>query len=275
MLTYLRKHSKSWLAYTVFGAIIVVFILWGGSSYLTREAKKIAKIDRTIISVEQFSRAYTDTLKAYQERFGQALTPEMIKRLDLKKTTLDQIINDYIIETDAKDMGIKVTDEDLQQALQQIPAFMDKGKFNMALYQRYLEYERITPAQFEERQRKAFLKQSFLAVLTENVIVPPQEVEGTYHYLKDTFDLSYIAIDSEPFAKDVQVSLDQIKAYYDANKERYKIPPKISIATIDYPSSRYVASTEVTADDARSYYDSHKSEFSIPAKIHARQILGQ
>jgi peptidyl-prolyl cis-trans isomerase D len=273
MLTYLRKHSKSWLAYTVFGAIIVVFILWGGSSYLTREANKIAKIDRNIISVEQFSRAYADTLKAYQERFGQALTPEMIKRLDLKKTTLDQIINDYIIETDAKDMGIKVTDEDLQQALQQVPAFMEKGKFNMALYQRYLEYERITPTEFEERQRKAFLKQSFLAVLTENVTVPPQEVEATYHYLKDTFDLSYIAIDSAPFAKDVQVSQDQIKAYYDTNKERYKIPPKISIATIDYPSSRYVASAEVTVDDARSYYESHKSEFSIPAKIHARQIL--
>ncbi len=273
MLTYLRKHSKSWLSYTVFGAIIFVFILWGGSSYLTREANKIAKIDRHIISLEQFSKAYTDTLKIYQERLGQALTPEMIKTLNLKKATLDQIINDYIIETDAKGMGIKVTDEELQQALQRFPAFMENGKFNMALYQRYLEYERITPAEFEERQRKDFLKRLFLAVLTENVTVPPQEVVATYHYLKDTFDLSYITIDSAPFAKDVQVSQDQIKAYYDTNKERYKIPPKISVSYIDFPAARYIAEAEVTQDDARGYFESHKSEFSTPVRIHARQIL--
>jgi hypothetical protein len=94
MLTYFRKHSKGWLAYTAFGAIIVVFVLWGGSSYLSREASMVAKVNRHIISIEQFSKAYTDQLKMYQDRFGDALTPEMIKKLDLKKTVLDQVIDD-------------------------------------------------------------------------------------------------------------------------------------------------------------------------------------
>ncbi|MCE5274897.1 MAG: SurA N-terminal domain-containing protein [Deltaproteobacteria bacterium] len=273
MLTYLRRHSRSWLAYTVFGAIIVVFILWGGSSYLTREANKIAKIDRYIISAEQFSKAYTDALRVYQERFGQALTPEMVKRLDLKNTVLDQMIDEYIIEVDAKDMGIQVTDEDLQQAIQQVPAFMENGKFSMPLYRRYLEYERLTPPEFESRQRKSLLKQRFLAVLAENVIVPRQEVEATFHFVKDTYDLSFIGIDPLPFAKDIQVSQGQVQKYYDANKERYKVLPKITLAYIDFPAARYVGSVEVTKDEARDYYESHKSEFGTPAKIHARQIL--
>jgi peptidyl-prolyl cis-trans isomerase D len=273
MLTYLRKHSKSWLAWIVFGSIIVVFVLWGGSSYLSKEASKIAKVDNHIISAEQFSKAYTDQLKIYQDRFGGALTPEMIEKLDLKKSVLDQIIDDYIIEADARGMNIDVTDEDLQYAIQQVPAFKENGKFNMALYQRYLDYERLTPAEFEERQRKTLLKQRFLAVLTENVTIPQQEVTATYHYVKDAFDLSFISIDSAPFVKDIQVTQDQIKAYYDANRNRYKIPPKISIAYIEFPASRYVADTKVAEDEARSYYESHKSQFSTPFKIRARQIL--
>ncbi len=273
MLTYFRKHSKGWLAYTAFGAIIVVFVLWGGSSYLSREARMIAKINRHIISVEQFSKAYTDQLKKYQDRFGDALTPEMIKKLDLRKTVLDQLIDDYIIEMDAKKMGIEVTDSDLQQTIAQVPAFNKDGKFDDAIYRRYLDYERLTPADFELKLSKDILKQRFVNVLTENVIVPRCEIDATYHYMNDTYDLAYVAVDSATFAKDVQLNTSEIQSYFDANKDRYKLPPKITLAAIEYPAARYLASTQVTKEDALDYYESHKTEFSEPAKYHVRQIL--
>lgn len=273
MLTYLRKHSKGWLAYTAFGAIIVVFILWGGSSYLSREANKIAKIDRFIISTENYSKAYTDTLKKYQAQFGQALTPEMIKRLDLRRKVLDDLIDQYIIEADAKKMGIEITDGDLQQFISQVPAFQRDGKFDEAIYRRYLEYEGLTPAGFEQKARKDFLKQLFVSVLTENVIVSPQELDAAYHQLSDTYDLYYITGDPASYSKDVQVSQDQIQAFYNANKERYRVPPKITIAVIDFPATSYLASTEVTTDDVRDYYETHKAEFSEPARVHVRHIL--
>ncbi|MCU0575705.1 MAG: SurA N-terminal domain-containing protein [Desulfobacterota bacterium] len=273
MLTYLRKHSKGWLAYTAFGAIIVVFILWGGSSYLSREANKVAKIDRTIISMEQYSKAYTDALKGYQAQFGQALTPEMIERLDLRTKVLDQIIDQYVIETDAKGMGIELTDSDLQLFISQVPAFQRDGRFDETVYRKYLEYERLTPPEFEQKARKDLLKQLFVAVITENVIVSQQEFEAAFHQVSDTYDLSYITLDAATFSKDVQVGQDQIQTFYDANKERYRIPPKITIAAIDFPAAAYVASAEVTTDDAMDYYGGHKAEFSDPAKVHMRHIL--
>ncbi|MGD0211514.1 MAG: SurA N-terminal domain-containing protein, partial [Desulfomonilia bacterium] len=254
MLTYFRKHSKGWLAYTAFGAIIIVFVLWGGSSYLTREAHMIAKIDRHIISIEQFSKAYSDQLKIYQERFGEALTPEMFKKLNLKHTVLDQIIDDYIIDADAKDMDIKVTDSDLQQAISQFPAFNKEGRFDENLYRRYLDYERLSPADFEQKIRKNYLKQLFVSVLTENLIVSRQEIFVSYHYMNDTYDLSYIPVDSASFAKDVQISQDQIRSYYDTNKDRYKLPPRITLEAIEYPSANYLATIQVTKNEAQDYY---------------------
>lgn len=273
MLTYFRKHSKGWLAYTAFGAIIVVFVLWGGSSYLTREAHMIAKIDRHIISIEQFSQAYSDQLKIYQERFGEALTPEMLKKLNLKHTVLDQIIDDYIIEADAKDMDIKVTDSDLQQAISQFPAFNKEGRFDENIYRRYLDYERLSPADFEQKIRKNYLKQLFVSVITENVIVSRQELFASYHYMNDTYDLSYIPVDSASFAKDVQISQDQIRSYYDNNKDRYKLPPRVTLEAIEYPSANYLATIQMTKNEAQDYYVGHKSDFREPAKIHARHIL--
>ncbi|HNQ85552.1 MAG TPA: SurA N-terminal domain-containing protein [Deltaproteobacteria bacterium] len=273
MLTYLRKHSKGWLAYTAFGAIIVVFVLWGGSSYISREANKVAKIDRTIITTEQYSKAYTDTLKRYQTQFGQALTPEMINRLNLREQVLDELIDQYIIEADAAKMGIGVKDADLQMFISQVPAFQRDGKFDEATYRRYLEYERITPAEFEQRARRDFVKQLFKEVLTENVIVAPQEIEAAFHQISDTYELHYLTVDSATFSGDVQVSQEQVQGFFDANKERYRIPPRITIAAIDFPVTRYLGSTEVTTEEAMDYYDGHKGEFSEPAQVHLRHIL--
>lgn len=273
MLTYMRKRSKSWITKVIFGAIIVVFVFWGGSSYFAREANKIAKVDRYIISLQQYSKAYSDALKMYQRQFGDAFTPEMIETLDLKNKVLDQLINDYVLRIEASKMGITVSDEELQQAIQQVPAFLDNGKFNVENYKRLLAYERLTPQEFEEEQRKALFQQRVYSMITENIIVTQQEIEASFKHKNDTFDLYYIDIDSKQFTQDISVSDDEISSYYDNNKGQYKIPPKIRLSYIEFPTDAYLKDTEVTMEEAGEYYDTHHSEFISEAKVHPRHIL--
>lgn len=93
MLTYMRNRSQKWVKIIVFGIIIFVFVLWGGSSYWGSEANKIAKVDRHIITTTQYSKAYQDALKRYQNKYGEALTPDMIKQFKLKETVLEEMID--------------------------------------------------------------------------------------------------------------------------------------------------------------------------------------
>ncbi|MDT8273274.1 MAG: SurA N-terminal domain-containing protein, partial [Desulfomonilia bacterium] len=273
MLSYMRKHSKSWIAYIIFGAIIVVFVLWGGSSYVTREANKVAKIDRYIISVQSYQKAYSDMLKAYQNQFGDALTPEMIKRLDLKTEVLNQLIDDYILKVDAEQLGVVVSNDELQLALRQVPAFQINGQFSMDHYRRILEYQRITPGEFEQQQRRSLLKQRFYAILTEHVVVSDEEIEATYKFRNDTFDLYFIPVDVEANSKGVHITPEEVQAFYDIHKETYKVPPKTSIAYIEFPVQRYLKDIEVDAEDAQDYYDGHRNEFTTQAQVHPRHIL--
>ncbi len=273
MLTYMRKRSKSWITKVIFGAIIVVFVFWGGSTYLAREANKVAKVDRYIITAQQFSKAYGDTLKLYQKQFGEAFTPEMVEKLDLKNKVLQQIIDDYILKAEASRMGITVTDEELQKSLESVPAFMENGRFSVENYKRLLAYERLTPQEFEENQRKAIFQQRLYGMITENVIASPQEIEAAYRYGSDTFDLNYLLIDPSRFASVVSVSDEEIKAYYDSNKDKYKILPKLVLSYVEFPVDSYLKDTEVTPEEAQEYYDNHQGEFTSEAKVHPRHIL--
>lgn len=273
MLTYMRKRSKSWITKVIFGAIIVVFVFWGGSTYLAREANKVAKVDRHIISLQQYSKAYSDMLKYYQQQFGDAFTPEMIERFDLKNKALEQLVDDYVLGVEASRMSIKVSDEELQKAIQSVPAFSDENGFNVDSYKRILAYERMTPREFEEDQRTRIFQQRVYSIITENIIVESAEIEAVFKQKNDTFDLYYIPLESKRFEQVVSPGEEEMKAYYDTNKETYKISPKIRLSYIEFPVEAYLKDIEVTGDEALEYYDSHKDQYTSQAKVHGRHIL--
>lgn len=273
MLTYMRKRSKSWITKFIFGAIIIVFVFWGGSTYWSKEANKVAKVDRYIITQQQFAKAYSDALRLYQARLGDAFTPEVLAKLDLKKTVLDQLINDYLLSEEAGKLGVNVSDEELQEAITAFPAFQQNGQFNIDSYKRLLQYQRMTPAEFEQQQRQAIFQQRVYSMITENIIVSPQEVEAYYKYQNDSFDLHYLTVEAQSYGKEVNVSDEEAAAYYDANKESYKIAPKIVLTSVRFPVEHYFDQAGVSVDEARDYYNSHKQEFSEQAKVHGRHIL--
>jgi len=269
----MRRRSKSWITKVIFGAIIVVFVFWGGSTYLATEANKVAKIDRNIISLQQYSKAYSDMLRLYQQQFGDAFTPEMIERLDLKNKALDQLIDEYVLKAQASRMGITVSDEELQLLIQTVPAFSDDKGFNVDSYKRILAYERMTPGEFEEKQRMRILQQRVYSMITENIIVDRSEIEAAFRQKNDTFDLYYIPVESKRFANVVSPGEEEIISYYNTHKEAYKIPPKIRLSYLEFPVDACLRDIEVTDDEVRSYYASHQDEYTSQAKVHGRHIL--
>lgn len=273
MLTYMRKHSRSWFIKLIFGAIIITFVAWGGSSYLAKEQNKVAKIDKHIITVQQYSKAYSNTVKAYQQQYGAMFTPEMIKMLKLNEKVLDELINSYILEQEAKRIGLTITDADLQEAIQSVPAFLANGAFDMDRYKGLLEQFELTPQQFEDQQRQQMIRERLYALITENVFVSKDETDATYHERQDDYDLNYITVAPEQFAPGVVVTENEISAWYESHKESYKVPPKTTIAYIVFDAARYMGKVTVTTDEAREYFDNHRAEYATAPKVRARQIL--
>ncbi|MEA2100965.1 MAG: SurA N-terminal domain-containing protein [Thermodesulfobacteriota bacterium] len=273
MLSYLRKHSKSWLTKFIFGVIILVFVFWGGSSYWAREATKVAKVDDHIISYQQYSKTYSNAMNAYQEKYGKAFNHDMIERLDLRHRVLDEMINEYIIKDEADRLGLFVSDEDMQDIIRNVPAFMVDGQFDMDRYQRVLSYHNITPRKFEDQQRMSMVSQRLRQIITGNLIVMAPEVDAFYHQGKDTYDLWYLTVNPAEFRDQVKVSQEQLYAFYESHKPEYKVAPESTIEYVVFDVSDYIKDVEVDQEQALYYYDAHKKQYTTPAKIHASHIL--
>ena len=79
MLNLMRKHAQSWFIKFLLGAIVFVFVLWGGYSYRSQKAARVAVVDGEAVSVEEFNEAYRRMVEQLRQQFGNSLNEDLIK----------------------------------------------------------------------------------------------------------------------------------------------------------------------------------------------------
>ncbi len=165
MLRILRKHASSWIIKILLGVIVVVFIFFGFGSFSSKKANMVASVNGKIITPEQYRRAYNNLIDQYRYSFGGNLSNEMIKMLQLDQKALDLLIDQRVLLNEAKNLKIKISNDELENALMKITAFQDAGKFSGQRYRKLLSRSRITPEKFEASQREMMVTEKLKSLL--------------------------------------------------------------------------------------------------------------
>ncbi|MBP2669023.1 MAG: hypothetical protein H6Q80_1225, partial [Deltaproteobacteria bacterium] len=153
MLDVLRRNAGSWAIKIVLSFIALTFIWWGVGTYSERDRNVAATVAGEAITTGELAEAAAGLEKTYREVYGPAFTPEMAKALDLRKQALDSLIQRRVLLTEADRMGLSATDTEVQREIAATPAFQADGKFREDRYQQVLQYNRVTPGEFESSKR--------------------------------------------------------------------------------------------------------------------------
>ena len=153
MLKVMRKHAKYF--YVLFFIVILTFIFWGvGTVDKTGGVEVVAEVGKYKITTEEYWKTYDRIYRFYREIYKDKFDEEMEKKMNLKEGVLDSMINERVLLMAAKDAGISVGDEELQESIARDPAFIKDGAFNKDVYLNRLRLGRITPELFENMKRK-------------------------------------------------------------------------------------------------------------------------
>ncbi len=273
MLDFIRQNAGSWLIKFILGAIVVVFIFWGVGNYRSQRMQVVARVNGEEILIPQYQRAYSEALDRYSKVFGQNLTPELIKRMGLKQLVLDGLIQQALIRQEAERLGIRVTDRELQEVILGVPAFQNNGAFDKRLYERMLRRERMTISEFENKLRDDILNSKVNLLLTSSVSVTDAEAKDYYRYKNQEIQISYAVLPPDTCRADVKASDEELKSWFEANKERYRTQPQIAISYILIPRKKIEKKIQLSEAELKEYYEQHKEEFHLPEERRARHIL--
>jgi hypothetical protein len=171
-----RAVENPWVLRTIFGAIIVIFIVsMGWIGFKPSSNRVVATVAGVPISLQEYEDAYRRTYEQYQNIFKDQFTPQLIKQLDLKHAVVNQLIDDQLWRLTAKRLGVSVTDEELTAQLIKIPAFQRAGQFDPTVYEQTLLRNHWTPQRFEDAQRLELLTDKARAAVRASTALLPQE----------------------------------------------------------------------------------------------------
>ena len=156
MLMSMRKHAKYF--YVLFFIVILSFVFWGvGTVDKTGGAEIVAEVGKYKITAQEYWRTYDNVYRFYRDVYKDSFDEEMEQKLNLKESVLNSMINERIMFLLAKDLGIRVNDEELQDAIIRDQTFMKNGLFNKDIYLNRLRLMRTTPEAYEESKRQELL----------------------------------------------------------------------------------------------------------------------
>jgi peptidyl-prolyl cis-trans isomerase D len=274
MLEIIRKLTHGWIAKVILAMITVPFALFGIDSYFNSAAKNVAvaTLNGDKISVQEYSNA-VETVRNRLQSQGQKIDPSMLDSPELKQSVLDGLIGRRLVNADIKRQQFKISDEQLSQHILGMPEFQENGQFSEDLYQKTLLQNKLTAAKFESSIRADLTAQQAKDGLANLAFAPNAVAEQSLQFAFQQREVTTTEIKAADFVSKVSVNDDEIKAYYDKHKDKFKVPEQVKLEFALLSAAGLMGEVNVSDDDVKQFYNANAYKFQGDEQRQASHIL--
>jgi hypothetical protein len=267
MISKFHKMIQSKVVwFIVLGVIIITFVFWGiGSTALdgaSREQQQQAQSIGTLFGADVTRSQYTAALRHTQtwyilstgrmptEQTAAMMSEQAWVRLAaLRKATAQKIeISNLEVKNRIKAMPISLN---------------ESGQFDQDAYDTRLKQFGMLKERVEATVREQIAIDKLMAGSMHAALVTPTELEQAYHTVTDQLVFEYAVLPRENVAKDISVTLEEAKAFFAENPERFTVPAKVNVSYVEFVASNYVDQVELAEGVALQQYNQNIEYFRV------------
>jgi peptidyl-prolyl cis-trans isomerase D len=270
MLQKLNERIQGVVAWVVVSIIALTFALFGVDSYIQARHTSLveAEVNGKPISKQALDIRYR-RVRHEQDMSGKTTGTER----QLKQQILDSMIASKININAAQQYGFGLDQEQVNASIFQIPQLQKDGQFSPERYEQILSGALFTPQTFQkEIYQGMLLNQQHFAFLG-TAFALPNEIEKFVKLYGQTRDYRYLQIPTHAFLKGLNVSGDEVKAYYASHANDFLAPEQVSLEFVTLSMAAVRAKLAPTAAELKIYYDNNQASYMTPAKWQVRHIL--
>jgi peptidyl-prolyl cis-trans isomerase D len=278
LLERFRELSQGWLAKILLGLITIPFALFGIDYYFRTGggADAIAHVDGAPITQARFSEAVRRRLDELRSMLGQnAPDVAQLNSPQLRSAVLQQLVDQQMLESRARSVGLVVSDRTVAERIGGIEAFRDNGRFSQQRYEQLLRAQGLTPARFEQEVRSELALQVFQDSIAGSAIVPQVALSAWSRLSNQTREVAVATFSPEAFLDKVKIDDKAVHAWYDAHQDDYRNPERAQLQYIVLNPEVLGRDIVVSADEIAKEYaaQKEKSRFNTPEERRAAHIL--
>ena len=278
MLSTIREHADSWLIKAILWLIIFAFVgtifySWGMGGASNSGGGVIATVQGDKIFQGEYDRTFNNLVDFYRQQFKNQFSDEMIKKLDLKNQALEALIQKKLLLQEAEKQNLRVSDTELISHIQGLQVFQSEKKFSEKSYRNYLQFQRVTPGQFEYNQRENLILTKLEKLFGTSSKVSQSEIQEAFRNEEEKSKLDYVRFNDDHFEADKVFSDQELNNFFQANKKQFEIPSQIQVEYVKIVPKIYLAEISPRDEDIEDYYKTKIADFRVKKMYQARHIL--
>ncbi len=273
MLALLRRKAQSPYIQATVVAIIVVFMFWGVGVNQGPGRNDVATINGEPVTYATFQQTYEQTLDRYRQQFGGSIPEALREQLDLERQVLNQLIQKTLLQQGGRQMGIHISDLEVQKTIENMEVFQVNGAFDRMRYEEVLKNAGLTPSKFEKSMRTDILANKVAFHIQNFSGLTPRELDDLLNFYLSERKIGYVAVQTNDYMDQVDISEAEIERYFEENQNRYKTRPEVKLHYLYFSGNSTAGSAEITEQMIADYYAKHQEDYSIPEKRRASHIL--
>src|SRR6478609_1509839 len=217
MFDLLHNHKR--LTQLILALITLPFAFFGVDYYFRSgdNQQTVARVGKNKISQAEFDDSLRDQQQRMRQALGDRYDPALLESPEVRYALLDQLVNQRLLENEARTERFRVSDTQLSQFIAGLPPFQDNGKFSADKYREVLASQGMSPLMFEQRVRGDLILAPLQDPIVGGSIAAQSSVQRYLGLLEQKRDVAVANIPAEPYEKAVKVTDADVKAFYDKN----------------------------------------------------------
>lgn len=269
MLKTFRGSGNSKAMWVIIGLLMLGLTGFGISGLTGGVIRTIGKVGEEPIEIAPYAQALQNAIARMNVQAGRTLSPAEIQESGIQQRVLDAVVGVAALDNEVAQMGLSVGDEAVRKAILASGQFTrPDGTFDRETYTFFLERQLgVSPREYESLVRKQLARAILETALASGVRTDGADARVLLAYAREERSAEWAEITPEMLPEPIpEPTEDELRAYWEANKERYMTPETRRITYAWLSPADLVNEVEISEDVLRGAYQDQHDRFNTPER---------
>jgi len=277
MFDFIRDHKKIMQILLII-LIFPSFVLFGMDGYKRFQSNGdvVATVNGVEITKEEWEQSHKDEVTRMRAAMPN-IDVAMFDSPAMKYGVLERMVQTRVLESSAKTLNLKVSDQRIALAISGIEGLAGikkpDGSLDIEKYKQLLASQGMTPEVFENRMRGEVAMRQVVNGVTQSSVTFPAQIDVALDSFYQQREIQIAIFSASDFLAQAKPSDDDVNKFFATHKNEYQSAESADIEYVVLSLDAIEKSITLNEADLKAYFEQNQASLAAKEERRASHIL--